>query len=69
MSKYISLLEQIYNTYERRIMMKSNDKEVGVITEQGFVAGMGLGYTPTNLGIKSDSSNNDTDKNNEKQSN
>lgn len=49
--------------------MKSNDKEVGVITEQGFVAGMGLGYTPTNLGIKSDSSKNDTDKNNEKQSN
>jgi len=24
--------------------------EVGVINEQGFVAGLGLGYTPTDLG-------------------
>ena len=30
--------------------MANNNKEVGVITEQGFVAGQGLGYTPTNLG-------------------
>lgn len=30
--------------------MATNNKEVGVITEQGFVAGQGLGYTPTNLG-------------------
>lgn len=66
MSKYISLLEQICNIYERRMIMNGNNKEVGVITEQGFVAGMGLGYTPTNLGVKSDS--NDSDKNNEKQS-
>ena len=25
--------------------MNENNKEVGVITEQGFVAGMGLGHT------------------------
>ena len=31
-------------------MTSNNNKEVGVITEQGFVAGQGLGYTPTNLG-------------------
>ena len=31
-------------------MATNNNKEVGVITEQGFVAGQGLGYTPTNLG-------------------
>lgn len=36
--------------------MSGNNKEVGVITEQGFVAGMGLGYTPTNLGVKTDDS-------------
>lgn len=36
--------------------MSGNNKEVGVITEQGFVAGMGLGYTPTNLGNKTDDS-------------
>ena len=36
--------------------MSGNNKEVGVITEQGYVAGMGLGYTPTNLDIKTDDS-------------
>ena len=30
----------------------ADNKEVGVITEQGFVAGSGLGYTPTNLNTK-----------------
>ena len=45
--------------------MNGNNKEVGVITEQGFVVGMGLGYTPTNLGEKADVKD---DKNNEKQS-
>lgn len=25
------------------------NKNIGVINEQGFVAGMGLGFTPTNL--------------------
>lgn len=29
--------------------MDKNNPEIGVITEQGFVAGLGLGYTPTNL--------------------
>lgn len=27
----------------------ANNDNIGVITEQGFVAGSGLGYTPTNL--------------------
>ena len=53
--------------------MNGNNKEVGVITEQGFVAGMGLGYTPTNLGNKNESKNdkssNPNPKPNEKQSN
>ena len=48
--------------------MNGNNKEVGVITEQGFVAGMGLGYTPTNLGNKNTDSKNESSKNNEKQS-
>lgn len=30
----------------------ANEKEIGVITEQGYVAGQGLGYMPTNLGKK-----------------
>lgn len=37
--------------------------EIGVITEQGYVAGMGLGYTPTNLGKNTD----ENKKNEEKQ--
>lgn len=41
--------------------MNGNNKEVGVITEQGFVAGMGLGYTPTNLNNKTDNSKKETD--------
>ena len=47
--------------------MNENNKEVGVITEQGFVAGMGLGYTPTNLSNNNDSKN-ESNKPNEKQS-
>ena len=42
--------------------MSTNNKEVGVITEQGFVAGMGLGYTPTNLGKNENPKNNTDDK-------
>lgn len=38
--------------------MDKNNPEIGVITEQGFVAGLGLGYTPTNLG-KDDDKNKD----------
>lgn len=49
--------------------MNGNNKEVGVITEQGFVAGMGLGYTPTNLGNNINDSKNESSKPNEKQSN
>ena len=48
--------------------MNGNNKEVGVITEQGFVAGIGLGYTPTNLGNKTNDSKNESNKPNEKQS-
>ena len=29
--------------------MNMENKNIGVITEQGFVAGMGLGFTPTTL--------------------
>lgn len=44
--------------------MDKNNPEIGVITEQGFVAGLGLGYTPTNLGKddKKDKDNNDKEK-------
>ena len=41
--------------------MATNNKEVGVITEQGFVAGQGLGYTPTNLGKSDEKSKNKPD--------
>lgn len=68
MSKYIPLLEQIYNIMKGELFMNGNNKEVGVITEQGFVAGMGLGYTPTNLGNKTTDSKNESNNPNEKQS-
>ena len=29
--------------------MENQKKEIGVITEQGFVAGQGLGFNPVNL--------------------
>ena len=42
----------------------SNQKEqIGVITEQGFVAGQGLGFNPVNL-----NENKPSEKENEKQS-
>lgn len=45
-------------------MATNNNKEVGVITEQGFVAGQGLGYTPTSLGKTEEkhTETNDTEK-------
>ena len=32
----------------------SKENEIGIITEQGYVAGQGLGYTPTDLGKKNE---------------
>lgn len=44
----------------------SNQKEqIGIITEQGFVAGQGLGFNPVNL---NENKNKTSEKENEKQS-
>lgn len=48
--------------------MNGNNKEVGIITEQGFVAGTGLGYTPTNISSNTDSKNESGKSTTEKQS-
>lgn len=33
------------------------DKNIGIITEQGFVAGQGLGFNPVNLNETKDEEN------------
>ena len=35
-------------------MYNTDNKNIGVIVEQGFVAGQGLGYNPVNINNNSD---------------